>query len=94
MYTKGGNLEYVERWKDNQNAKIHNAFDNHHYRAIYAQRLLKKYSRPISSLISSEQYIMRRDRAGEILDRRAMKIVSKNLGHNRLDVIAQSYIYH
>lgn len=74
--------------------KIHNAYDNHHYRAVYANRLLKKYSRPIDSLSHSERYVMRRDRAGEILDRRAMYIVSKNLGHNRLDVIAQSYIYH
>lgn len=74
--------------------KIHNAYDNHHYRAVYANRLLKKYSRPIDSLSHSERYIMRRDRAGEILDRRAMYIVSKNLGHNRIDVIAQSFIYH
>lgn len=74
--------------------KIHNAYDNHHYRAVYANRLLKKYSRPIDSLSHSERYVMRCDRAGEILDRRAMYIVSKNLGHNRLDVIAQSYIYH
>lgn len=74
--------------------KIHNAFDNHHYRAIYAQKMLKKYSRPIDTLSPSERYVMRRDHAGEILDRRAMYIVSKNLGHNRIDVIAQSYIYY
>lgn len=36
---------------------------------------------------------MRKDRAGEVLDKRAMAIVSKNLGHNRISVIAQSYLY-
>lgn len=62
--------------------------------AIYAQKMLKKYSRPIDTLSPSERYVMRRDHAGEILDRRAMYIVSKNLGHSRIDVIAQSYIYY
>ena len=36
---------------------------------------------------------MRKDRAGETYDKRAMAIVTKNLGHNRIDVIAQSYLY-
>ena len=35
---------------------------------------------------------MRGDRAGSF-DRYAMKIVSENLGHNRITVIAQSYLY-
>ena len=33
---------------------------------------------------------MRKERAGEVYDKQAMEIVSKNLGHNRISVIAQS----
>lgn len=79
--------------------KLPSHYDNHHYRAIYAKRIYNHYARPIyeipSGLISEggERYIMRNDRAGEILDRRAMLITSKYLGHNRIDVIAQSYLY-
>mgnify|MGYP006892178420 FL=1 len=36
---------------------------------------------------------MRNDRVGEILDREAMLITSKYLGHNRIDIVAQSYLY-
>ena len=32
---------------------------------------------------------MRKERAGEVYDKQAMEIVSKNLGHNRISVIAQ-----
>lgn len=41
-----------------------------------------------------ERYIMRKERAGEVYDKLAMEIVSKNLGHNRISVIAQSYLYN
>ena len=37
---------------------------------------------------------MRKDRAGEVLDKLAMEITSKMLGHNRINVIAQSYLYN
>ena len=40
-----------------------------------------------------DRYIMRKDRAGEVFDKSAMRMVTKNLGHNRIDVIAQSYLY-
>ena len=79
--------------------KLPSHYDNHHYRAVYAKRIYNHYARPIDEipggLISEggERYIMRNDRAGEILDRKAMLITSKYLGHNRIDVIAQSYLY-
>ena len=41
-----------------------------------------------------ERYIMRKERAGEVYDKQAMEIVSKNLGHNRISVIAQSHLYN
>ena len=33
-------------------------------------------------------------RAGEVYDKQAMESVSRNLGHNRISVIAQSYLYN
>ncbi len=40
----------------------------------------------------SEVYVCRKDRQGTKLDKRAMKKASKALGHNRVSVIAYSYI--
>ena len=42
----------------------------------------------------ADRYVMRKDRAGEVLDKLAMEITSKMLGHNRINVIAQSYLYN
>lgn len=73
--------------------KVSTAYDNHRYRACYAMRVYNHFSRSIESIPKHERYIMRKDRAGEILDKRAMKIVSEVLGHNRIDVIALNYLY-
>ena len=40
-----------------------------------------------------EKYFMRNDRKGDVYDREAMEKVSKQLGHNRIDVIAGHYLY-
>ena len=74
-------------------AHLSSAYDNHADRAKYAQRLYCKFARPAENIPSKDRYVMRKDRAGEVLDRRAMKIVSSNMGHSRIDVIAQSYLY-
>lgn len=68
-------------------------YDNHHYRAIYAVRAYRALARPVSAIPVNDRYIMRKDRAGVVLDRAAMVKVSKWLGHNRLDVIAGHYLY-
>lgn len=74
--------------------KISSVYDNHHFRATYAKRVYKFYARSIDDLSLKDKYIMRKDRAGEVLDKEAMKITSEFLGHSRIDVIAQSYLYH
>lgn len=74
--------------------KMSSAYDNHHFRATYAKRVYNFYARNIDDLSFEDKYIMRKDRAGEVLDREAMKITSEFLGHSRIDVIAQSYLYH
>lgn len=74
--------------------KISSAYDNHHYRAEYAKRLYQHYARTIDDIPKKDCYIMRKDRAGEILDKQAMRKVSTAMGHNRIDVIALNYLYH
>lgn len=73
---------------------IHSKADIHGYRAVYASKLYKRYARPIESLERAEKYICRKDKAGIVYDRRAMKIVSKQLGHNRISVIASDYLHN
>lgn len=74
--------------------KIYSVYDNHHFRATYAKRVYNFYARSIDDLSFEDKYIMRKDRAEEVLDREAMKITSEFLGQSRIDVIAQSYLYH
>ena len=107
--TKGGKASYrgdygCVRGRDRRYCKIHSIkretfpklhtnYDNHHYRGTYATRLIctMRGMRKISR--RADRYVMRKDRVGETYDKRAMAIVTKNLGHNRIDVIAQSYLY-
>lgn len=71
--------------------KLPNAYDNHHYRGIYAKRLYGIHAR--KKIPKEDQYRARKELAGLVYDKKSMRIVSKALGHNRIDVIAQSYLY-
>lgn len=74
------------------------------YRSDYATYLYKKYARPIETLsfknkiecadgnLRSEIYICRSDEKRKKLDRRAIKIVSIALGHNREDTAIANYV--
>ncbi len=73
---------------------VHSAFDQHYYRSIYATRAYRKIARDLSELSDSEKYYCRKDRAGYVYDRVAMIYASRQLGHNRLDVIANNYLYN
>lgn len=73
--------------------KLPSHYDNHFYRAVYAKRIYNRYARNLDEIPPKERYIMRKERAGETFDKVAMKIASKSLGHNRISVIAQSYLY-
>lgn len=74
-------------WKN-----VHNAADVHSYRADYARRVYRRYERDSSHLLRSDMYLCRKDKKGRVLDREAMKMVSQNLGHERISVCAQSYL--
>lgn len=70
---------------------IHSACDVHHYRGEYACRA---YSSKVRDPIPKEdRYICRKDKKGMIYDKKAMLYASQQLGHNRIDVIASSYLY-
>ena len=73
--------------------KIPNGADAHHYRAVFASRVYEKFARPISSLQSSERYCCRGAKAGTVYDRSALLEASKQLGHNRISVVASHYLY-
>ena len=73
--------------------KLSSNYDNHFYRATYANRLYNQLKRDIADIPTEDKYIMRKDRAGEVYDKQAMLQVSRALGHNRISVIAQSYLY-
>ena len=85
--------EYV-----NSNADIHS------YRADYATEIYKTYARNIEDIpfdrvnkgtgkkFQSDVYTCRKDEAGKKLDKAAMLLSSKALGHNRIEVVANNYI--
>ena len=78
--------------------------DIHGYRAEYATAIYKTHARPIQDIpydrvhrgtgrrYQSEVYTCRKDEAGKKLDKAAMLVCSKALGHNRISVVADNYI--
>lgn len=66
--------------------------DVHSYRSDYATAIYKAFSLDLDDLPKNRQYICRKDRKGEILDKKAMEIASEALGHSRISVVADHYI--
>jgi len=83
---------------------VHQSADIHSYRGDYATAIYKATARPIKEIpydrvnkgtgrrYQSEVYTCRKDEAGKKLDKAAMLICSKALGHNRISVVADNYI--
>jgi len=83
---------------------VHQSADIHGYRAEYATAIYKANARPIGEIpydrvnkgtgrrYQSEVYVCRKDEAGKKLDKAAMLVCSKALGHNRISVVADNYI--
>jgi hypothetical protein len=65
----------------------------HHYRGDYAKALYREVARPISQLSGHDLYCCRGAYKGLRYDRQALLYVSKNLGHNREDVVVNNYFY-
>ena len=72
--------------------KVSSNADIHSYRSDYCNRVYKLHERDINTLNSSEIYYCRRDLKSVKYDKKAMLIASKNLGHNRINVIASNYL--
>ena len=83
---------------------VHNSADIHGYRADYATAIYKAHARDIKDIpydkinrgtgkrYQSQVYTCRKDEAGKKLDKEAMLVCSKALGHNRISVVADNYI--
>lgn len=76
-----------------KNDEIKNKIDFHSYRAEYACLMYKKFARDLKNIPEKERYICRSDQVGKVYDKVAMLKVSKNLGHERINVIASNYLY-
>ncbi|MFS9353204.1 hypothetical protein QM408_09180 [Streptococcus mitis] len=87
-------IEFIQSKKGRLFPKLSPHYDNHYYRSVYAKRVYDRYARKEKDIPKKERYVMRKDRAGEVLDKLAMEITSRMLGHSRINVIAQSYLYH
>lgn len=78
--------------------------DIHSYRADYAGIIYKAHARKIEDipydtvhkgtghLYQKDVYTCRKDEVGKKLDRAAMLLCSKALGHNRLSIVADNYL--
>jgi len=67
--------------------------DIHSYRADYCATIYEKYARPIADIPKKDRYYCRKDLRGVVYDKRAMAVASRVLGHNRISVIANNYLY-
>ncbi len=63
----------------------------HALRSEYAMNLYNSVARPVDSLPSKDKYHCRKDLQGVVLDKQAMKHVSRALGHERVEVFASNY---
>ena len=86
--------------------KVSKDMDIHAHRAKYAAEYYKQLARPLDVCkrdpfydqtrgvwCINRVYYCRKDQAGTWFDKRAMLAVSRALGHNRISVIAESYLY-
>ena len=64
----------------------------HECRSIYAQNLYRLFDE--RGFASGKKYICRRDMHGKIFDRNLLLVVSRNMGHNRLDVIPGPLLFY
>lgn len=83
---------------------IHGGADIHNYRAVYATKIYTDHARKIEDIpydrinkgtgrrYQSGVYTCRKDEAKRKLDRAAMAMCSKALGHNRPSIFADSYL--
>lgn len=67
--------------------------DLHAIRAMYACSIYLMHARDVSMLPNEERYECRADYKGIVLDIAAMEAASRAIGHTRIGVISQSYLW-
>lgn len=96
----------MQQTKKNEKVWLHinTHADIHSYRAEYATLIYKQVARPVEDIpfdrinrgsgkqYQGDVYVCRRDEQHKKLDRRALRITSKALGHNRVGVVAGNYL--
>lgn len=73
--------------------KIPSGVDVHFCRNRYSHRAYDLVARDVSTLPREECYFCRCDRKGDVFDRQALRFVSQQLGHNRISVVPEHYLY-
>lgn len=73
-------------------ASVPSHMDVHGCRRDYANALYRSLARLVGELAQKDKYVCRNDNRGVVYDRRAMLQVSRQLGHNRISVIAGHYL--
>lgn len=63
----------------------------HYCRAIYARKLYEYFKKQGKG--NGQLYRCRKELKGKVYDRQILLLVSRNLGHNRLDVVVSNYLY-
>ena len=89
--------EVIDRMKNTPGnrlvfGKVNTRAPIHKYRSMYATNLYNSLKRDIKDIPKEERYVCRKDLKGRVYDKKAMQIVSKALGHERIDVIAGHYL--
>lgn len=72
---------------------VHSNADIHSYRADYAIRVYLTYARDVGGLTKKERYDCRGSKKGIRYDRSALMKASLELGHKRVGVVANNYLY-
>lgn len=72
--------------------KVNTRAPIHKYRSMYATNLYNSLKRDIKDIPKEDRYVCRKDLKGRVYDKKAMQIVSRALGHERIDVIAGHYL--
>lgn len=73
-------------------SRVPSHMDVHGYRREYAQALYNSLARPVDKIPKRDKYICRGDKKGVIYDKKAMLCVSRQLGHNRISIIAGHHL--
>ncbi len=73
--------------------KVNENANTHGYRAMYAKRVYDKFARSISKITDRNEIMCcRKDKKGIWYDKNALLLVSRNLGHNRIEIVARNYL--